>query len=137
MNGNQIVKEFVRKLSSFDGVRLKKSNLSRMGRVYEFSGELDCLLYIKVIAHPPHHWGITKHTVEKIETISVPWCVILLYDSVETGYIISSSEYYKKIGDHIWPDAQGDYKISEGRSLKGIPEFIEIVDAIKIINDLI
>lgn len=136
MTGNQIVKEFVQKLSSFNGINLKKSNLSRMGRVYELSGKIDCLLYIKAIAHPPHHWGITKHTVEKIETISVPWFIILLYDSPETGYVISSSEYYKKIRDHIWPDAQGDYKISEGKSLKGIPKFIEIVDVIKLISDL-
>lgn len=136
MNGNQIVEEFAQKLSLFNDVNLRKSNLSKMGKVYELSGKIGCLLYIKAIAHPPHHWGITKHTVEKIETISIPWFIILLYDSANTGYVISSSEYYRKTRDHIWPDAQGDYKISENKSLKGIPKFFEVSELIDLIGDL-
>ena len=136
MDGSELVRNLVKLLSDLPGLNVVSSGLSRMGRVYQLDGYVNGLIYIKAIAHPPHHWGITENTVHKIKHQRKPWCVILLYDSSNTGYVISSVEYDKR-SDGLWPDAQGDYKISSGKSLVGIPKFRRIDELLTILSKVL
>lgn len=136
MNGNQLVRGLVKELLKSEDLTVTKSSLSRMGKVFQLVGKVSGCIYVKAIASSRHYWGITKNTVDKIEAQRNPWCVILLYESKNTGYVISSAEYHKRIKEGLWPYAQGDYKISEKKSLVGIPRFStvdELVDIISII----
>jgi hypothetical protein len=67
----------------------------------------------------------------------MPWCIILLPDSEDTGYVISSQEYHKRVADGLWPFAQGDYKITEGKSLKDIPKFSSMGELQQLFDSLL
>ena len=137
MNGNQLVRELIKDLSKIPDLNVTKSSISKMGRVFQLDGKFKGLIYVKTIASSRHYWGITKNTVDKIEIQRNPWCVILLYESKNTGYIISSAEYHKRIKEGLWPFAQGDHKISEGKSLSGIPNFSRVDDLFVLLSDVL
>lgn len=134
MNGNQLVRELIKDLSKIPDLNVTKSSISKMGRVFQLHGKVNAFIYVHAIAPSPHHWGITKNTVDKIETQQNPWCVILLYESKNTGYVISSAEYRKRIKEGLWPYKQGDYKISEKKSLSGIPNFSTVDDLVVLLS---
>jgi hypothetical protein len=124
MDGNQLVDNLIRNLSGFKNLTVKPLlHISSRKKVFMLNEEIKGIIYVKAIAHAPHHWGITKTTVNNIIRQNTAWCVILLYDSEQTGYVISSKEYYNRTNKELWPWAQGDFKISKGKSLHGIPQF--------------
>ena len=125
-NGNQIVKELVEALSAVSDLTVTPSSVSRMRKVFQLSGQLNGLIFLHGIAKYPHRWGITKNTMGKIKSQRKPWAVILLHDSKDTGYIISSVEAHNRIARSLWPFHQGDYKITEGKSLVDIPHFSSV-----------
>ena len=100
-------------------------------------GKVNAFIYVHAIAPRRHYWGITKKTVDKIEAQRNPWCVILLYESKNTGYVISSAEYHKRVKEGLWPCKQGDYKISEKKSLYGIPNFSTIDDLVVLLSNVL
>ena len=134
MNGDQLIKELVNKLSALSGISIKPSTISKMGKVYLLGGRLNGHVYLKAIARYPHRWGITKNTIDKIEAANRPWCILLLHDSEDTGYVISSPEYRERVAMKLWPFHQGDYKITEGKSLRGIPHF-SFIDQLLVLLD--
>jgi hypothetical protein len=119
----EVIKELVKKLTAIPDLCINASALSRMGKVYSLGGKLDGLLYLKTIGSFPHHWGITKNTIDNIEKVQRPWCIVLIYDSYHNGYVISSKEYRERVAKRLWPFHQGNYKITEGKSLKGLLHF--------------
>ena len=125
LKGNQIVKELFDRLSSVQNLSVTYSPISGRGKVFELHGRFNGLIFVKGIGHSPHRWGITKNIVESTELKKNPWCVILLHDTAHTGYIISSTEYHNRIKG-LWPQSQGDWKITEGRSLEGLPHFSSV-----------
>ena len=124
MDGNQLVDNLIGNLSGFPKLTVTPlPRISSRRRVFRLDGEIKGIIYVKAIAHAPHYWGITKTTINNIIRQNTAWCVILLYDSEQTGYVISSKEYYNRTNKRLWPYAQGDFKISKGKSLQGIPQF--------------
>jgi hypothetical protein len=123
MNSDELFNTFREKLSGFESTKVAYSGISR--RVLELSGSLNVIIYVK-ISTKSYSWGITKNTVNKIKDKKKPWCIILLYRSPNTGYVISPENYTKNTKDEqsdlSWPHAQGDFKISY-RCLKGMSEF--------------
>lgn len=126
MNGNQLVKELIDELSKVRNINITPSNISRMRKVFQLSGRINSLIYIKSIANYPYRWGITKNTVDKIIEQNIPWSIILLYKTHQTGFFIPSNEYFKRVNKSLWPFHQGDYKITKGKSLVGVPKFSTI-----------
>ncbi len=137
MTGNQLVRELKKELSKSQDFTVTQSSISKRGRVFQLHGKVNGFIYVHVIASRPHHWGITKNTVDKIQTQRSPWCVILLYESKNTGYVISSAQYRKRIKEGLWPFAQGDHKISEGKSLSGIPNFSTVDELVVLLSDVL
>ena len=135
MDGNQLVKELVKDLSKIKGLTVTNPGISKKNKVFQLSGKLNGFIYVKAIASCRHNWGITINTVDKIETRKIAWCVILIYESKQTGYVISYKEYREKVGKDLWPRAQGDYKISEGKSLPGTPGFSTVNELVGLLSE--
>jgi hypothetical protein len=123
MNSDLLVEELKELISGLQDTKVMYSNISTRKRVFELKGKISGFIYVKIRTKPPYHWGITKKTVDNIKTKGKPWCVILLYESTNKGFVISSNNFNEKTQSNRWPYAQGDYKISYGKSLIGIPEF--------------
>ncbi|MHC4111537.1 MAG: hypothetical protein ACYSUY_10695 [Planctomycetota bacterium] len=134
MDGNQLVKELVKDLSRIKGLTVTNPGISTKKKVFQLSDKLNGFIYVKAIAGCKHNWGITIKTVKKIETHKRPWCVILIYESKQTGYVISHNEYHEKVGKDLWPVAQGDYKISERKSLVGTPSFLTVNELVGLLS---
>jgi hypothetical protein len=123
MDSNSLVEGLKESLSNLQAIEVEYSSISSRNRVFELKGKLNGFIYVHIRTAPPYHWGITKNTVDKIKTQGKPWCVILLCESPNKGYVISSKDYDEGTQSNLWPNAQGDYKISSGKSLVGIPKF--------------
>ena len=130
-NGNQIVFKFIKILSTYPEINITPTYLSK--NVYELSGKINCLLYVKAIAKSPHRWGVTANVVDRIERQSKNWFTILLFDTENTGYLLTAQDvaYYIK---KVWPKGtDGDYKTSPGTYLannspfRSIDEFIDLI----------
>ena len=137
MNGNQLVRELKKELSKSQDFSVTQSIISKRGKVFQLHGKVNAFIYVHAIASRRHYWGITKNTVDKIQTQRNPWCVILLYESKNTGYVISSAEYHKRIKEGLWPYTQGDHKISEGKSLSGIPNFSTVDELVGLLSGVL
>jgi hypothetical protein len=133
MNGNQLVKKFIDELSKVQNINITPSNISKRRKVFQLSGRINSIIYIKSIAHYPYYWGITKNTVDKIIEQNIPWSIILLFKTQQTGFFISSNEYFDRVNKSLWPFHQGDYKITEGKSLVGLPKFSTINELVNLL----
>ena len=74
-------------------------------------------MYVKARSAHPIRWGVTKNVIDRLKNQNLPWYVILLFLSHESGYLLSMDDanYYIK---NVWPlGADGDYKPSEGSYL--------------------
>jgi len=132
--GAQIVIDFVATLRGLPGVSVARSTLSR--NVFELSGPRTCLLYVKGRAEPPHRWGVTANVVSRLKAQRQNWYIVLLYESKETGYLLSASDVDHYMGG-IWPlGADGDYKPAPGNYLgrnspfKSFSNFSQLVGAV-------
>ena len=126
MDSNSLVEGLKESLSGLKATEVEYSNISSKKRVFQLKRKLNGFIYVKTITTSNHYWGITKNTVDNIKTKGKPWCVILLYESPNKGYVISSKDYDERTQSNLWPYTQGDYKISSGKSLVGIPKFTTV-----------
>jgi hypothetical protein len=113
--GSKIVSNFRNTIQAEYGKELKPTSISR--QVFELKGERNCLLYVKARSAHPIRWGVTKNVIDRLKNQNFPWCVILLFLTHESGYLLSMDDvdYYIKT---VWPlGADGDYKPSEGSCL--------------------
>ncbi len=126
--GAQIVSSFVAELRK-RGLTVTGSGLSQ--NVWKVTGmarsrRLDCLVYVKGRGEPPLRWGVTANVVDRLKGQSFPWSVILLHESKDTGYFLSSAEVLRCIRS-VWPlGADGDYKPGAGSYLSGATSFSSV-----------
>ena len=114
--GTEIVKKFIQALNSRNGVSVLRTPISR--NVFEYSGRKKVLLYVKGRAQEPYRWGVTKNVIQRLRNESKPWIVVLLLDSHEKGYLLTSRDTDHYINDDVWPlGADGDYKPATGSYL--------------------
>ncbi len=116
-SGKEIVTDFVASLRGVAGVTVAKSSLS--SNVFKLSGSAaSCLLYVKGRAESPYRWGVTANVVSRLKAQLQPWHVVLLFDSKESGYLLSAEDvsYYM---NGVWPiGADGDFKPAPGSYLQ-------------------
>lgn len=127
--GSQIVSNFRNSIQSQYGKKLKLTSISK--QVFELEDEHDCLLYVKARAAHPIRWGVTKNVIDRLKNQKLPWFVILLFLSHETGYLLSTVDvnYYIKA---VWPlGADGDYKPSEGSYLSRNRPFNSLISILE------
>jgi hypothetical protein len=127
--GSQIVANFRRELESKFQLPVKLTSISR--QVFEIGLDRKCLLYVKARSALPIRWGVTANVIARLKEQKMPWWVVLLYFTHESGYLLKSDDvdYYIK---NIWPlGSDGDYKPSEGNYLKRNDPFNSIGSMIK------
>jgi len=113
--GIQIVSDFIQAVNQLPNFSTTHTSISR--QVFEITGSKNCLLYVKSRSAHPFKWGATANVIDRLKNQEIPWFLILLFLSHETGYLLSSNDvnYYIK---SVWPlAADGDYKPSEGTYL--------------------
>jgi hypothetical protein len=125
--GTYLVNRFVQALNE-RGIKVVRTSISR--NVFEFNGRSNSLLYIKGRSEQPLRWGVTANVIERLQSQTKPWAVILLFESYERGYFLSQQDVNYYIRD-TWPLARdGDYKPSPGSYLSGNPPLYSIQDLI-------
>jgi len=94
--------------------------------VFRLSGNFESLIYVKGRGEEPHRWGVTKNVVKRLEDQNIPWFVILLFNTPETGYLLSQSDVRSYISS-VWPlGSDGDYKTASGSYLSNNAPFHSI-----------
>lgn len=110
------------------------SRIRRTRNIIKLSGYLDCLLYFKIRSEKPYHWGITKSRIEELEASGKKWFIVLLFETPEKGYFLTSQDVEHYIKENLWPMGSGknknEYKISTGRTLQDNPPFHTFKDFI-------
>jgi hypothetical protein len=72
---------------------------------------MSCLLYVKGSGTYPPRWGVTSNVVDRLRQRNKPGVVILLFESPNYGYVLSSADVEHYIRNDVWPLAKdGDYK---------------------------
>lgn len=124
MNANQIQGEFISLLRQNGEKRGFCSQLwargtRRMSRnIIELSGSMNCLIYFKVRSEKPYRWGVTKNRIDELNQSDMKWVLVLLYESPNTGYLITARDLNHRYLS-IWPrGSDGDYKVAPGSSLQ-------------------
>lgn len=90
--------------------RLKRYTAHPSENIVEFSGSINCLAYIKVRSEKPYTWGITANHIRRFEQSGKDWMVVLLYETPNTGYLLSADDVARK--SSAWSIKQGDYKVN-------------------------
>ena len=114
--GSQIVSNFKREIENKFKLTVKFTSISK--QVFEIDYDKKCLLYVKARSAQPIRWGVTANVINRLKGQKLPWAVVLLFLSHESGYLLTSDDvdYYIK---NVWPlGADGDYKPSEGNYLR-------------------
>jgi len=85
--------------------------------IVKLSGSIDCLIYFKVRSEKPYRWGVTANRIQELQQSRNTWFLVLLYESPNTGYLITSEEVDRYLS--IWPlGNDGDYKVGPGSYLQ-------------------
>lgn len=123
MNANQIQAEFIlllRQAGEEKGFRDQfwYQGTRRMSRnIIELSGAINCLIYFKVRSEGPYRWGVTANRIDELKQSGKKWCLVLLYESPNTGYLITAENVNRYLS--IWPlGSDGDYKVGPGSYLQ-------------------
>lgn len=127
--GAQIVAEFVSALVKVPGLSVARSGVSQ--NVWELDGSAQCLLYVKGRGEAPYRWGVTANVVERLKREKRKWFTVLLYESKDTGYLLSSADvlYYIK---NVWPlGGDGDYKPASGTYLSRNAPFTSLMECVR------
>ena len=132
--GTQLVRDFTIAVNSMQGVSLTRASISR--NVFECKGNANCLLYIKGRAEHPYRWGVTANVIDRLKDQPKKWYVILLFESFEKGYLLSSRdvEHYIQNVWHLGRD--GDYKPATGSYLSRSTELHSIKDFMRTIEEV-
>ena len=97
------------------GCSVARSPISQ--NVFNVTGRIEALLYVKGRAEQPYRWGVTANVVERLRRQAQRWFVVLLFESVNTGYLLSSEDVLGYVRG-TWPlGTDGDYKPASGTYL--------------------
>jgi hypothetical protein len=129
MNAIQIKDEFISLLNKAGGnkgfyCQPWRGGIRGVGKnIIELSGSINSLIYYKVRSERPFRWGVTYNRIDELELSGRKWFLVLLYESPNTGYLITAQEVNHYLS--IWPlGSDGDYKVSTGSYLQFNQPFI-------------
>lgn len=129
-NGARIVTDFV---SALRNLAVKPCHfISKNVFEIKIDDSVNCLIYVKGRGQEPYRWGVTRNVVNRLRKQSQKWFVILLHDSHNTGYLLSSADVSRYIDERIWPlGKDGDYKPASGAYLNNNIHFNTFDEFIK------
>jgi len=130
--GTQLVRDFVQALNAEKDIKISRTIISR--NIFEFTGRGNCLFYVKGRAEHPYRWGVTANVIDRLKGQPKRWMVILLFESHEQGYLLTSKDVEHYI-QNVWPlGADGDYKPATGSYLAKNIAFYSVHDFINAIE---
>ncbi len=123
--GTQIVRNFVSELKR-RGLTVSGTGVSR--NVWKVTGALgsrqvNCLLYVKGRGEAPYRWGVTANVIARLSAQTLQWNTVLLYESKDTGYFLTSANVLHCIQSVGPLGADGDYKPAPGSYLNTATPF--------------
>lgn len=91
--------------------------------IVELDGALNCLLYFKIRSRKPYRWGVTKSRIEELQASGKKWFIILLFETPNNGYLLTSKDVERYIIEGLWPMGRdqknkNEYKINTGKPLQ-------------------
>ena len=110
--------------------------------IIELNGSLNCLLYFKIRSEEPYRWGVTKSRIEELQASGKKWFIVLLFETPNNGYLLTSKDVERYINEGLWPMGRdeknkNEYKISKGKPLKNKHPFNTSEDFINsLINNM-
>ncbi len=89
------------------------SNILRIkGNVFEVSGPINCLLYIKTRKSGNQNWGITKNVIERLGKQKKAWFILLLSNPPFPNYFLTADNVEDYVKNRWALNSDGDYKTS-------------------------
>lgn len=132
--GTRLVYDFTKALNTHKGISVNRTAISR--NLFEFKGRANCLVYVKGRSEQPYRWGITANVIDRLQAQQKKWYVILLFESSEKGYLLTSQDVEHYI-QHVWPlGRDGDYKPATGSYLSRNTAFYSIKDFMAVIENV-
>lgn len=114
MNSAEMLRSFRNDLPSILDCNIDKSSISR--QVFEVTGTVNCLLYVKTRKHEKTNWGITANVINRLKEQNRSWFVVLLSSNQNNGYVLTEQDIDYHISN-IWNEnIDGDYKTSSSFS---------------------
>jgi len=114
--------------------RIYETKIRKTSKIIELSGQINCLLYLKIRSEKPHTWGITKGRIEELQASGKEWFTVLLFDKPDNGYLLTSQQVKRYLSEALWPlgrdKNKNEYKISPGKALQYNKPFYSFVDLI-------
>ena len=91
--------------------------------IIELNGSLNCLLYFKIRSGKPFRWAATKSRIEELQASGEKWFIVLLFETPNNGYLLTSKDVERYIDEGLWPlgrdwKNKNEYKISIVKSLQ-------------------
>lgn len=77
--------------------------------VFQASGEVSCLFYIKNRKSTNQNWGVTKNVLDDLNKQKIPWFLLLLSAS-PPSYFLTSNDVENYIKNKWTLNKDGDYK---------------------------
>ena len=119
-----------------------ESKTRRTSNIIELDGYLNCLLYFKIRSGEPYNWGVTKSRIEELQASGKKWFIVLLFETPNNGYLLTSKDVERYIDEGLWPMGRdkknkNEYKISPGKALQHKHRFHTFDDFINsLINNI-
>ena len=108
--------------------------------IIELFGHINCLLYFKIRSGVPYRWGVTKTRIDELRDSGERWLVVLLYETVDNGYLLTANDVGRYIKENLWPlgrdKNKNEYKIRPGSTLQYNDPFHSFVDFIRAVEEL-
>ena len=110
--------------------------------IIELNGSLNCLFYFKIRSEEPYRWGVTKSRIEELQASGKKWFIVLLFETPNNGYLLTSKDVERYIDEGLWPMGRdkknkNEYKISPGKALQHQLRFYTFDDFINsLINNI-
>lgn len=90
--------------------KIFNSEINRIkGKVYQTSGQISCLFYIKERKSTNQNWGVTKNVLDQVKELNRPWFLLLLSAS-PPNYFLTSDDVESYINKRWKLNKDGDYK---------------------------
>jgi hypothetical protein len=107
-NGKHLVLDFIKRLSKVSQFSIDKASIPGAKNIYKVLQNEASLLYLRSIAKKPYQWGVTNNIIERLDRQPLHWAVILLFNTPETGYLLSSHCVFVNVKKEAWPTVKGE-----------------------------
>jgi hypothetical protein len=82
----------------------------KAGKVFQVTGQTNCLFYFKERKSGHQNWGITKNVIDRLREENFPWFLLLLSSPPYANYFLTSDNVEHYIKNKWTLNKDGDYK---------------------------